>query len=139
MDFSRKDIADLNNNSLYHAMGIVVVEAAAGRARSILRPNLAVCWPFPGQPHGGIIYTLMDTTMAWAVISQVEPGHNCATISMEVQYTQRAQGPEFVCQARTTSQTGRMIYTQAEINDVQGRLLAMAQAVFRVIKDSKKN
>ena len=134
MEFSREDITGSNRNSLYQTLGIEVLEAAQGRARSVLRPKPAVCWPFAEQPHGGILFTLMDTTMAWAVITQVEPGQNCATISMEVQYTQRALGGEFTCEGWVTFRAGRMAYTRADVKNPAGGLCATAQAAFRVIK-----
>jgi uncharacterized protein (TIGR00369 family) len=136
MEFSREDIAAGNRNSLYQTMGIEVLDAAQGRARSVLRPKPAVCWPFAEQPHGGILFTLMDTTMAWAVLTLVGPGQNCATISLEVQYTQRALGGEFICEGWVAFRAGRMAYTRADVKNPDGGLFATAQAAFRVIKVS---
>ncbi len=134
MDFSPQLLAELNNNSLYQHLGIEVSEVGQGTASSVMRPDPAVCWPFPEQPHGGILFTLMDTTMAWAVLSKVAEGQSCATISMEVQYPQRALGAEFSCRAEVVHQAGRVAYTRAEISDAQGGLVATAQAAFRVVK-----
>jgi uncharacterized protein (TIGR00369 family) len=136
MEFSREDLTGSNQNSLYQTMGIEVLEATQGRARALLRPKPAVCWPFAEQPHGGILFTLMDTTMAWSVLTLVEPGQNCATISMEVQYTQRALGGEFICEAWVNFRAGRMAYTRADVKDSGGGLFATAQAAFRVIRVS---
>jgi uncharacterized protein (TIGR00369 family) len=136
MEFSHDDISASNRNTLYETIGIEVIEAAKGRARCVFRPKPAVCWPFPGQPHGGILATLMDTTMAWAVNTLVESGQNCATISMEVQFTQRALGGEFICEGWVAFQAGRMAYTRAEVRNSTGGLFAAAQAAFRVIKVS---
>ena len=44
MEFSPKEMARLNNNSLYQTLGIVVEEAKDGKARSKLRPTPAFCW-----------------------------------------------------------------------------------------------
>ena len=64
----------LNAGPLYRAIGITMERAADGRARSSMAPAEALCWPFPGQPHGGILFTQMDTTMAIAVLAAVERG-----------------------------------------------------------------
>jgi uncharacterized protein (TIGR00369 family) len=133
MEFSREVITGSNRNGLYQTLGIEVLEAAQGRARSVLRPKPAVCWPFPEQPHGGILFTLMDTTMAWAVLTLLGPGQNCATTSMEVQYTQRALGGEFICEAWVAFRARRMVYTRADVKNPGGGLVATAQATFRVI------
>ena len=134
MEITNAEMAGFNKNPLYQALGIRVLEAHAGAARSLLEPTDAVCWPFAGQPHGGIIYTLVDTTMAWAILSKLEQGHNCATIHMDIQYTAPAKGKRFSCAAKTIFQTARLHFMQAEVRDVEERLVAMAQGTFRVIK-----
>lgn len=129
-----QDILDtINQNSLYTAMGITVEEAADGAARSRLEPDPRICWPFPGQPHGGILFTLMDTTMAWAVLSRLDPGHNCSTIHLDIQYMAPARDGVFTCSTWTTHRTGRMSFVRGEIRDTKDRLLAMGQGTFRIL------
>lgn len=124
----------LNSNPLYQTLGIRIEAAAEGQARSLLTPRPEVCWPYPGQPHGGILFTLMDTTMGWAVNTALEPGYNCTTIDCSIQYLFPAQKGPFRCQAKLTRQTGRMAFVRAEISDNQGIVLANGQAVFRIIR-----
>lgn len=134
MEFSSKEMSRLNSNSLYQALGIVVEEAKGGKARAKLRPVPAFCWPFEGQPHGGVLFTLMDTTMAWAVLTRLERGYNCATINLDIQYTKRAGGDILTCQAWITHQATRIIYVRADILDTEGQLAATGQGTFKVIK-----
>jgi len=134
MEITSADIAEFNKNPLYLALGIRILEAEAGAAKSLLEPTDAVCWPFEGQPHGGIISTLMDTTMAWAILPTLEGGHNCATIHLDVQYTSPAKGKPFTCTSKTVFQTSRLHFMQAEVRDRHGELVAMAQGTFRIIK-----
>jgi acyl-CoA thioesterase len=131
---TEKMMNELNNNSLYRALGIRVETADNGKARSRLTPRQDVCWPFPGQPHGGILFTFMDTTMAWSVLSQLNPGYNCTTVNLNIHYTHPAKGDEFTCSAWITHQTGRTFFVRADIYDNQERLLAMGQATFRIIQ-----
>ncbi|MCP4664889.1 MAG: PaaI family thioesterase, partial [Deltaproteobacteria bacterium] len=105
-----------------------------GAARSRLAPDPKVCWPFPGQPHGGVLFTFMDTTMAWAVFSEVIPDYNCATISLDIQYTLPAKGKRFTCSARVIHRTGRTSFARADIRDEEDRLLALGQGTFRIIE-----
>lgn len=134
MEITSRDMEEFNKNPLYLTLGIRVLEARAGAAQSQLEPTEEVCWPFAGQPHGGILYTLMDTTMAWAILPGLEQGYNCATIHLDVQYTSPAKGQRFSCASKTVFRTGRIHFMQAEVRDVQGQLVAMAQGTFRVIK-----
>ncbi len=134
MEISPDIIDRFNTNPLYQTLGIRLQEAVEGKARSILTPKSEVCWPFPHQPHGGILFTTMDTTMAWAVISMVEPDHSCTTIDCHIQYPAPAKGGPFLCQAWTTHQTGRLAFLRADISDSQNTLVAIGQATFRIIK-----
>ena len=127
-------IKKLNDNSLYRTLGIRIETAAEGRARSRLTPPQNVCWPFPGQPHGGVLFTLMDTTMAWSVLSRLDSGYNCTTVNLNIHYTHPAKGDEFTCSAWIAHQTGRTCFVRADIHDGQGRLLAIGQATFRIIQ-----
>ena len=96
MEFTAAIFDQMNANSLYQTLGIQIEEAGAGKARSLLKPNPDVCWPFPQQPHGGVLFTLIDTTMAWAVWSLLDSGYNCTTINIDIHYAKPAQGDVFV-------------------------------------------
>jgi uncharacterized protein (TIGR00369 family) len=134
MEITKKFLDRLNDNTLYETVGITIEEAGEGTARSRLEPDACFCWPFPGQPHGGILFTLMDTTMAWAVFSQLKPGYSCATINLEIQYTRPAKGKLFTCSARTTHRTGHLSFVRGEVHDAEGQVLAMGQGTFRNIR-----
>ena len=123
----------MNANSLYHAFGIRIEAAGEGSATSHLAPNKKLCWPFPKQPHGGVLFTLMDTTMAWAVWSQLDAGFNCTTVNIDIHYTMPAKGGLFVCSAWSNHKTGRTSFVRADIHDRKDRLVAMGQATFRII------
>jgi uncharacterized protein (TIGR00369 family) len=134
MEFTREEMNSINNNSLYNTIGISVEDASEGKARSRLRPDKDFCWPFEDQPHGGVLFTLMDTTMAWAVLTLIHEGYNCATINLDIQYTRRASGELFACHALVTQLGGQIAYTRADIFDEKEKLVATGQGSFRIIK-----
>ena len=134
MRISPEQVAQFNTNHLYQTTGIEVVSAEDGRAVSELKPPPDVCWPYPGQPHGGILFTQMDTTMAWAVLSAAGEGTNCSTVNLEIQYPLPAKGPVFTCDAQVLQRTGRTCFVRGESRDESGNLVAMGQATFRIIK-----
>ena len=133
MLISPEQMAQINKNPLYQATGIQALSAGDGRAVSELKPTGNVCWPFSGQPHGGILFTQMDTTMAWAVLSSAAEGTNCTTVNMEIQYPHPAKGPVFTCEAQVLHHTKRSCFVRGESRDADGNLVAMAQATFRII------
>jgi len=134
MVITQQMLDDYNNNSLYNTIGIRIIEAVDGKACLELKPERAVQWPFPGQPHGGILFTLMDSTMAWAILSQIESGYNCATIDLNIHFTLPAKGDFFTCRTEVSHQTRRSCFLRGDIYDHDGSLVAMGQGVFRIIQ-----
>ncbi len=133
MEITSAILDQMNANSLYQTLGIQIESAEDGKAQSRLIPQAAVCWPFPAQPHGGVLFTLIDTTMAWAVWSLLESGYNCTTINIDIHYMKPAEGKIFRCAAWSTHKTRRSSFVRADIRDAKGELLVMGQGTFRII------
>ena len=132
MRYSDADIAGFNDSPLYRTLGIRLLACENGRARSVLTPTPEVCWPTAGQPHGGILFTILDTSMAFAAISSTEGATGCATVDCSVQYPAPARHGPFDCHVATVRSTGRTVFVRAELLDVQGVPVALAQATFRL-------
>lgn len=133
MEITTAFLDQINVNSLYQAMGIQIEAARGGKAKSCLRPQPDLCWPFPNQPHGGVLFTLMDTTMAWAVLSQLDSDLTCTTVNLDIHYTKPARAKFFACSAWSTHKTGRTSFVRADIYNPENELVAMGQATFRII------
>jgi uncharacterized protein (TIGR00369 family) len=134
MKLSQDIVDQFNRNSLYTTVGIQLKKAEDGRAEAVLTPNPKVCWPFPDQPHGGILFTIMDTTMAWAIQSLLEQGLSCTTIDLNIQYLAPAREGPYTCRAETTHQTRHLAFVRADIRDARDHPIASGQATFRIIK-----
>jgi uncharacterized protein (TIGR00369 family) len=134
MEISQQILDDFNQNSLYQTIGIRIAEASDGEARSVLKPEASVCWPSAEQPHGGILFTLIDTTMAWAIMSKIGPEYSCTTIDLNMHYTAPAKGDLFSCLTIVTHQTRRTCFLRGEIYDSKDRLVAMGQGAFRIVQ-----
>ena len=132
MRYTDDDIAGFNDSPLYRTLGISLLSCSAGTARSVLRPTPEVCWPTPGQPHGGILFTILDTSMAFAAISSAEQAVGCATVDCSVQYPAPARDAPFACHVTTVSSAGRTAFVRAELLDAKGVPVALAQATFRL-------
>jgi acyl-CoA thioesterase len=134
VDFSDAHVARLNDNPLYRALGIRVERVADGAARAILEPTASACWPQPDQPHGGVLFTLLDTTTAWAAMSHGDEGDGCVTVDCSIQYPAPARHAPFACVAATTRRSGRTVFMRAEVLDAHGTPVALGQATFRLVK-----
>jgi len=136
MEFGTEIIEQVNQNSLYQAMGIRIETVQKGIVTATLEPAPEMCWPFSGQPHGGVLFTLMDTTMAWAAIAGQEEGGSCTTIHLDIQYSRPARGASFSCRAEVVSQTKRTSFINATIYDLEENVLAMGQGTYRILQPS---
>ncbi len=134
MEIAAAELEKINTNSLYQTLGIRLNAASQGSARSSLQPRSEVCWPFPGQPHGGILFTLLDTTMAWAIFSDLPQGSNCTTIHLDIQYPAPARGDVFQCETQVQHRTGRLCFVSGKIMGSDHELVATGEAVFRIIQ-----
>jgi uncharacterized protein (TIGR00369 family) len=84
-----------------------------------------------GVTHGGACMTLLDVTMAAAARS-LRPELGVLTIEMKTSFMQSARGP-LVGVGKVLQATGRMAFTEARIEDQEGRLCAHATGTFKYI------
>lgn len=137
MEFPTDTLARLNDNPLYRALGIRLDDCAAGKARATLAPGANACWPAPGSPHGGVLFTVIDTTMAWAAMSLARAGESVATVDCSIQYPAPAVHGPFTCVAASMSTTGRTVFMRAEIVDARDAVVGLGQATFRIVREHK--
>jgi uncharacterized protein (TIGR00369 family) len=133
VDFSAADVDRLNDNPLYRALGIRIDRVGGGAAHATLAPTAAACWPMPDQPHGGVLFTLLDTTTAWAAMSHGTHGEGCVTVDCTIQYPAPAKHGPFACNASTAARAGRTVFVRAEVLDARGHPVALGQATFRLV------
>lgn len=135
MEFSADTLARLNDNPLYAALGIRIEHCDRGKARATLAPTANACWPSPDSPHGGVLFTVIDTTMAWAAMSLAADGESVATVDCSIQYPAPATHGPFTCDAASVRKTGRTVFMRAEILDGRGGVVALGQGTFRIIRE----
>ena len=83
-----------------------------------------------GITHGGLISTLLDEVMAKAVQAR---GLYGVTAEMTVRFRKPVPTEkEVVVSGRVTEQRGRLVFTEGEIADTEGNILASAQARFYI-------
>ena len=84
-----------------------------------------------GLTHGGIVATLLDEAMTRLLR---EAGYSAVTAEMTVRYHRPTPTGEPVqVRARQVAQRGRLVQTEAELLDPQGRALASASGKFMLV------
>jgi acyl-CoA thioesterase len=82
--------------------------------------------------HGGVLYSLADTTMGSAIWTLLADGETCATISCSIDYLRAIRDGVIVCEAEVVSKGRRTALARAVIRDAEGEAVAQASAAFYV-------
>ena len=85
-----------------------------------------------GRLHGGIMSTVLDTAMGWALLSQ---GYNPMTTDMYMNYLATVfEDTELAADAQVVHLGNRTAVAEAAMRDDQGRLVATSRATFAIKK-----
>lgn len=83
-----------------------------------------------GILHGGVTATLIDTAMAFAIRTRLQPNDPTATIDLTVHYLRPHIDGTFTCTAKVL-RAGRRIFTvTAEVVNEPGELIATAISTY---------
>jgi uncharacterized protein (TIGR00369 family) len=106
-------------------IGMDAIEVAEGTATFSLTPDHRMLNPY-GSVHGGIAAALLDSAMACAVHTTLEPGVGLTTAQLNLHYLRSMQpGMGRVRATGTVLHRGRKQATaEAKLVDSEGRLLA---------------
>ena len=86
--------------------------------------------------HGGIVATLLDEAMSWAVIDR---GHLAVTARMDVQFRRPVPiGEPLIVTARVERDRKRLVEAAGELRTQAGDLLASANGVFMRVSQEQQ-
>lgn len=110
-------------------VGIRHIDASAESARAevALAPHLL---NRSGSAHGGLIATLLDTTMSRAALLACGGDGAVATVEMKVSYVNPGRGT-LLCQAWPAQREASLVSLDAEVRDGSGLLVARGSATFK--------
>lgn len=104
----------------YLGQGIAGVKTTAGHEYSTIR----------GRLHGGILATLADTAMGWAVISL---GYICMTVDMYTNYfAQVFEDDDIIAEAKVLNMGNRTAVAEVSIFNAKGEIVAASRGTFSV-------
>jgi acyl-CoA thioesterase len=102
-----------------------------GRARfelevtpKLLNPN--------GTLHGGVIYSVADTAMGAALLSQLERGQLCSTLEIKMNYLLPVTAGAIAAEAVVVSRSKRIGVLEARVLGDGERLVALATGTFYI-------
>ena len=109
-------------------VGIRLIDGQDGTAQLELNTGRQHYNPM-GIVHGGILCDLADAAMGVALASAAQPGETFSTIELHMYFFRPVQEARLTAMGKTVRRGSSTGYTECEINDEQGRLVAKASAV----------
>jgi len=119
-------------------LGIRLVEATREHAVVSLekRPELLNSW---GATHGGVIMTMLDLVMSWAVRGHYDVrGGGVLTVDMSVGFMRANYGDTFLAEGRVLHGGKSTAFCEGMARDDKGQLLAKAIGTFKLLPDKDK-
>ncbi|MCH7958990.1 MAG: PaaI family thioesterase [Candidatus Hydrogenedentes bacterium] len=86
-----------------------------------------------GVVHGGIAFSLADSSMAMALISTLEPGYGASTVELKMSYLEAVREGVMESEARIIRRGKRIAFMEAQVTR-DGQLVATATATFAILK-----
>lgn len=80
--------------------------------------------------HGGVFFTLLDTAMGRAVLSNLPAGRGCATIEAKINYFRPVQEGSITAHGKCVYMSRRTAYAEGELIDSEGRVVAKSTGTF---------
>ena len=87
-----------------------------------------------GYVAGGFIAAMLDLTASWAPVTTYEPHEYGPSLELKVNFIRAARVGKFRGIGRTLHRTKSIAFTEAELRDEAGELIATASTTLRIIR-----
>lgn len=118
-------------------LGVQLVEMTKERAIVSLhkRPELLNSW---GATHGGVIMTMLDLVMSWAVRGHYGVVGGVLTVDLSLGFMKASHGDMVTAEGRVLHGGKSTAFCEGEARDDKGELLAKAIGTFKLLADKEK-
>ncbi|HTK36910.1 MAG TPA: PaaI family thioesterase [Pyrinomonadaceae bacterium] len=125
----QKAAAFLRANPVAQMVGMELVDISPGEAVISFEMRDQLRQPH-GILHGGITATLIDTAMAFAVVTELAEGEKASTIDLTIHYLRPHTEGMVTCTAKVVRAGKRIFTLSAEAVNGQGKLIATAISTY---------
>jgi len=84
-----------------------------------------------GSVHGGVLFSMVDTSMGAAVHSLLKPGERCATIEIKISYFEPVLEGQVNCHAKVIKRGSRIAFIESEAY-LGDRIVAKGTGAFAI-------
>jgi len=106
------------------------IDTGFARFRMPFRKELTQAY---GVVHGGLIATLADTAVAFAVMTLIQPGEKVTTAEFKINFFSAVTGGEMFGEARAVYTGKRLVVADMEVKKENGQLIARGMATYAII------
>lgn len=110
-------------------LGIELAEIGSGEAVMKLKMRDELSQPH-GVMHGGATASLIDSAMAFAIISVLAEDEKATTVDLTVHYLRPVSKGEITCRAKVLRAGKRLITVSADVENEEGKLVATALSTY---------
>ncbi|MCU1288668.1 MAG: hypothetical protein JWN60_897 [Acidobacteria bacterium] len=121
--------ASLQNNPFAKLIGMKLIDLKPEQATIVIEMRDELRQPH-GILHGGVTATLIDTAMAYAVITCLEEKEKAATVDLTIHYLRPHAEGAFSCTAKIVRAGKRLLTVSAEVVNEQGKQIATALSTY---------
>lgn len=126
----------VENAPFYQLLKISLEKIDEGFARFRLPFQKELTQGF-GVVHGGVIATLADTAVAYALLSLVQPGERVATAEFKINYLSSVTAGDLIAEAHILNKGEKLALGDMEVRDEKGRLIAKGLATYMILKNKR--
>ena len=121
--------AVLHNNEFAKMIGMRLIEMRPNEATIQIEMRDQLRQPH-GLLHGGVTATLIDTAMAFAVITCLAKDEKASTVDLSVHYLRPHLDGKVSCTAKVVKAGKRLLTVSAEVLNEQGKLIATSLSTY---------
>lgn len=110
-------------------LGMDLAEMRVGFAAVRLKMRDELRQPH-GTLHGGATASVIDTAMAFAVVSMLGEGERASTVDLTVHYLRPVTSGEITCTARVVRGGRNLLTVSAEVVNAEEKLIATALSTY---------
>ena len=86
-----------------------------------------------GVVHGGVLFTMVDTSMGAATMSVLDDDQICASIEVHLRFLRSASTGTLGAEAEVIRRGGRIVHLRSDVRDGDDELLAVGTGSFAVL------
>jgi acyl-CoA thioesterase len=125
----RRAADSMQNNPFAALIGMKLIDLKPGEATVEIEMRDELRQPH-GILHGGVTATLIDTAMAYAVITRLTEKEKASTVDLTVHYLRPHSEGAFSCTAKIVRAGKRLMTVSADVFNEQGKLFATAISTY---------